>query len=76
MEGEATIRREERYLHKIASVACKSAVKGNDRLSVLEYQGLIDQLLKLEDPYHCPHGRPTMIRMSKYELEKKFRRIV
>jgi len=76
VSGEASIRKDEQHLQKIASLACKSAIKGNDRLSEIEYRGLIDQLLALKDPYHCPHGRPTMIRMSKYELEKKFRRIV
>lgn len=76
VEGEASIKREDQYLHRLASVACKAAIKGNDKLSVIEYKSLVEQLLILEDPYHCPHGRPTMIRMSKYELEKKFRRIV
>lgn len=62
--------------HKLASMACKSAVKGNTRISVREAQELIDELLTLENPYHCPHGRPTIISMSKYEIEKKFKRIV
>ncbi|MEG1144815.1 MAG: DNA mismatch repair endonuclease MutL [Clostridium sp.] len=61
---------------KIASMSCKAAVKGNHRMSALEADQLIDQLLKLENPYACPHGRPTIISMSKYELEKKFKRIV
>lgn len=61
---------------KIATMACKAAVKGNMSLSVAEMEALIDELLDLEDPYHCPHGRPTIISMSKYELEKKFKRIV
>ena len=61
---------------KLASMACKSAVKGNMRLSVKEMEALLDQLLSLENPYHCPHGRPTIITMSRYELEKKFKRIV
>ncbi len=63
-------------LEKIASVSCKAAVKGNHRISSQEASSLIDQLLTLENPYHCPHGRPTIISMSKYELEKKFKRIV
>jgi DNA mismatch repair protein MutL len=63
-------------LEKIASVSCKAAVKGNHRISPQEASSLIDQLLTLENPYHCPHGRPTIISMSKYELEKKFKRIV
>ena len=61
---------------KLASMACKSAVKGNMRISTKEMGALLDQLLSLENPYHCPHGRPTIITMSKYELEKKFKRIV
>ncbi len=63
-------------LHKLASMACKSAVKGNSRMNRQEMEALIDELLTLEDPYHCPHGRPTIISMSRYEIEKKFRRIV
>ncbi|WP_313132241.1 DNA mismatch repair endonuclease MutL [Anaerocolumna sp.] len=63
-------------LEKIASVSCKAAVKGNHRISSQDASSLIDQLLTLENPYHCPHGRPTIISMSKYELEKKFKRIV
>ena len=61
---------------KIASMACKAAVKGNARMSVQEADALIEELLSLQNPYQCPHGRPTMITMSKYELEKKFKRIV
>ena len=60
---------------KVASLSCKAAVKGNDKLSYSEAQALIQELLKLEDPFTCPHGRPTIIKMSKYELEKKFKRI-
>ena len=61
---------------KIASMSCKAAVKGNSRLSVQEADALIAELLTLENPYNCPHGRPTIIAMTKYELEKKFKRIV
>ena len=61
---------------KIASMSCKAAVKGNNKLSVSEAEALIGQLLKLENPYHCPHGRPTIISMSKYEIEKKLKRIL
>lgn len=61
---------------KIASMSCKAAVKGNHRLSTAEVDALIGELLSLENPYNCPHGRPTIIMMSKYELEKKFKRIV
>lgn len=61
---------------KIASMSCKAAVKGNNRLSIQEADELIDELLTLENPYNCPHGRPTIISMSRTELEKKFKRIV
>lgn len=61
---------------KLASVACKSAVKGNMALTRAEADELIGELLLLDNPYHCPHGRPTIVAMSKYELEKKFKRIV
>ena len=57
-------------------MACKAAVKGNMAFGTSGMEALIDELLTLEDPYHCPHGRPTIISMSKYELEKKFKRIV
>lgn len=63
-------------LEKIASMSCKAAVKGNDVLTRAEAEALISELLELENPYFCPHGRPTIISMSKYELEKKFKRIV
>lgn len=63
-------------LEKIASMSCKAAVKGNQRLSRPEMEALIEELLTLENPYHCPHGRPTIISMSKYELEKKFKRVL
>lgn len=61
---------------KIASMSCKAAVKGNNRLSFDEADALIEQLLSLDNPYNCPHGRPTIISMSKYEIEKKFKRIL
>lgn len=61
---------------RIATMACKAAVKGNMRLDRQEAEQLIDELLTLDNPYHCPHGRPTIISMTKYELEKKFKRIV
>lgn len=63
-------------LEKIASMSCKAAVKGHNRLSFAEAEHLIDTLLTLENPYQCPHGRPTIIAMTKYEIEKKFKRIV
>lgn len=61
---------------KIASMACKAAVKGNNFMTYEEADTLIEQLLSLENPYNCPHGRPTIVTMSKYEMEKKFKRIV
>lgn len=61
---------------RMATIACKAAVKGNNRLSEQEARTLINELMELENPYNCPHGRPTIVSMSKYELEKKFKRIV
>ncbi|WP_343209106.1 DNA mismatch repair endonuclease MutL [Anaerolentibacter hominis] len=66
----------ESVLAKLAALSCKAAVKGNQTLSYTEAFALIDELLELENPYHCPHGRPVIISMSKYELEKKFKRII
>lgn len=63
-------------LDKLATMACKAAVKGNNRLSVAEMEALMQELMQLDNPYHCPHGRPTIISMSKYEIEKKFKRII
>jgi len=63
-------------LEKLASMACKAAVKGNNSMSMEEVETLIKELMELDNPYHCPHGRPTLISMSKYEIEKKFKRIV
>ena len=71
LQGAPTV-----ILHKLASMACKAAVKGNHKLTRHEMEALIDELLTLDNPYHCPHGRPTIISMSKYEIEKKFKRIV
>lgn len=62
--------------NKVATASCKAAIKGNQRISRPEVEALIKELLTLENPYHCPHGRPTMISMSKYEIEKKFKRIL
>lgn len=61
---------------KVASMACKAAIKGHDRICAIEAKALIDELMELENPYNCPHGRPTLISMTKYEIEKKFKRIV
>lgn len=66
----------ELIMDKLASMSCKAAVKGNHVLSKAEAEALIDELLTLENPYNCPHGRPTIISMTKYELERKFKRIV
>lgn len=63
-------------VEKIASMSCKAAVKGNQKLSRPEIEHLIDELLTLENPYFCPHGRPVIVSMTKYEIEKKFKRIV
>lgn len=63
-------------LEKVASMSCKAAVKGNDELSYAEMDALIEELLTLDNPYNCPHGRPTIISMSRYEIEKKFKRII
>ena len=63
-------------LYKIASMSCKAAVKGSSKMSVQEAQDLIDELLMLDNPYHCPHGRPTMIVLSRSEIDRKFKRIV
>ena len=71
--GRATT---EMIWNKVASASCKAAIKGNQRISRAEMEELIRELLTLDNPYHCPHGRPTMISMSKYEIEKKFKRIV
>lgn len=65
----------DQFIYRIATMACKAAVKGNMELSVAEADALIDQLLQLENPYNCPHGRPTIIAMTERELERKFKRI-
>ena len=64
------------FAARLATMACKAAVKGNHAMSHQEAEKLIDELLTLENPYHCPHGRPTIIVMTRTELEKKFKRIV
>jgi len=64
------------FIKKLATMACKSAIKGNMLISSQEADALVDQLLKLDNPYTCPHGRPTIISMSEKELEKKFKRII
>ncbi|MGN0398922.1 MAG: DNA mismatch repair endonuclease MutL [Blautia sp.] len=76
LESENNRQTPDSISQRIATAACKEAVKGNQMLSPAEADNLIDELLGLENPYHCPHGRPTIISMTKYELEKKFKRIV
>lgn len=75
-EGLSTSMTPELIDEKVASLSCKAAVKGNNRLSAQEADKLIGELLTLDNPYHCPHGRPTIIAMTKRDLEKKFKRIV
>lgn len=75
-DGISTSMTPELIDEKVASMSCKAAVKGNNRLSAQEADALIGELLLLENPYHCPHGRPTIIAMTQRELEKKFKRIV
>lgn len=74
--AEREYRNPDLLLEKVASLSCKAAVKGNHRMSETEAKALIQDMLSLENPYHCPHGRPTTIAMSKYEIERKFKRIV
>ncbi len=76
LDGQMDHLKAESIQERIASMSCKAAVKGNNRLSATEAHALIDELLTLENPYHCPHGRPTIISMSKTEIEKKFKRII
>lgn len=66
---------DELYL-RIATMSCKAAIKGNERISPEEFAALFDEMLTLENPYHCPHGRPTTIQMSRYELERRFKRVI
>ena len=75
-EGLSTSMTPELIDEKVASLSCKAAVKGNNRLSAQEVDKLIGELLTLDNPYHCPHGRPTIIAMTKRDLEKKFKRII
>ena len=74
--GESGVSDSTLILETIASMSCKAAVKGNHMMSLPEAEKLVDELMTLENPYSCPHGRPTIIRISKAELEKKFNRIV
>lgn len=76
LSGESSRLRADAIADRIATMACKAAVKGNMRISIKEADALIEELLQAENPYTCPHGRPTIISMTKTELEKKFKRIV
>lgn len=76
LSGESSRLRADAVADRIATMACKAAVKGNMRISSKEADALIEELLQAENPYTCPHGRPTIISMTKTELEKKFKRIV
>ncbi len=76
MEEGGASSKPELITQRVASMSCKAAVKGNMRMSFAEAQNLVDELMHADNPYNCPHGRPTLISMSKYELEKKFKRIV
>ena len=67
---------EDIFVHKLATMGCKSAIKGNQRITVQEAEQLLKELMTLDNPYTCPHGRPTMIRLTKEELDKRFKRIV
>lgn len=71
-----TVKTPDIILDKVATMACKASVKGNNKLSINEIEALLDELLTLDNPYNCPHGRPTIFTLSKYELEKKFKRII
>ena len=63
-------------IEKTASMSCKAAIKGNQHISQREAEALLDELFALENPYNCPHGRPTIIELTKTELERRFKRIV
>lgn len=76
MDGLSKDLKPDTIKHRIATMSCKAAVKGNMHLSDIEAKALIDELLELDNPYHCPHGRPTIVSMTKNEMEKKFKRIL
>lgn len=76
MVEEGTSKDPEMITEKVASMSCKAAVKGNNKLSMQEAKELMDELMQAENPYNCPHGRPTLVMMTKYEIEKKFKRII
>ena len=76
LEDRGSMQPSELIASKLASMSCKAAIKGGQKISFQEADALVSQLLTLENPYACPHGRPTIITMTKYELEKRFKRIV
>ena len=76
LADEVTGLTEDIFVRKLATMGCKAAIKGNQKISELEVRELIEKLMKLDNPYTCPHGRPTLIKMTKDELDKKFKRIV
>lgn len=76
LEDRGSMQPSELIASKLASMSCKAAIKGGQKISFQEADALVSQLMTLENPYACPHGRPTIITMTKYELEKKFKRIV
>lgn len=76
LSGRLSPDRHDSLLHEAADMSCKAAIKANDRLSETEYRHLVQRLMTLEDPFHCPHGRPVIVAMTLHELEKKFKRIV
>ena len=76
LADEVTGVTEDIFVHKIATMGCKAAVKGNQKITVQEVETLIDRLMSLKDPYTCPHGRPTIIKVTKAEMDRKFKRIV
>ena len=76
LSGESVKMNSDIFHDKIATMSCKAAIKGNNKISKEEANALIDELLLLDNPYNCPHGRPTIISMSKYEIERKFKRII
>jgi DNA mismatch repair protein MutL len=67
---------EDIFVRKLATMGCKAAIKGNQRITESEVVDLIDKLMKLNDPYTCPHGRPTLVKFSKEDVDKMFKRIV
>ena len=76
LSEDAQARNADMIYEKVASMSCKAAVKGNNRLSFKEAEELMRELMEAENPYNCPHGRPTLIKMTKYEIERKFKRIL